>query len=99
MSPTDLADIYQRRFTPDIAYRDSVWRILTRYFQRYVEPSDAVLDLGSGYGQFINNIACGMKFAMDLNPSSRSHVEPGITFLEQDCSQQWQLADDSLNVV
>jgi SAM-dependent methyltransferase len=58
-----------------------------------------VLDLGCGYGEFINNVTCGTKYAMDLNPDAPRFVNSDVTMLVQDCSARWQLADDSLDVV
>lgn len=58
-----------------------------------------VLDLGCGYGQFINHIQCGSKFGMDLNPSSASYLNPGVRLLQQDCLQEWDLDFQSLDVV
>jgi SAM-dependent methyltransferase len=58
-----------------------------------------VLDLGCGYGEFINNVPAQRKFAMDLNPESRKHLGRDIEFFEQDCSAPWPLADDSLETV
>ena len=97
---SELATIYSRRFDSDLAYRNSVWRVLTgQFFQRYVKPTDSVLDLGAGYGQFINNIHCGKKLAMDLNSDSGSYLAPDVTLLAQDCSARWQIDDNSLDVV
>src|SRR2546426_182428 len=48
--------IYARRFAGTEAQRDKVWQILTRnYFQRWVRPTDAVLDLGAGYCDFFDH--------------------------------------------
>lgn len=97
---SDLRTIYAQRFDAMRAYRTAVWRILARdFFQRHI-PSDArVLDLGCGYGEFINHIGAGQKFGMDLNPSSRAHLVAGVTLFEQDCSAPWPLPDASLDVV
>jgi SAM-dependent methyltransferase len=98
--PDELQAIYEHRFTSMLKYRGSVWRVLTAsYFQELVKPGDAVLDLGCGYGEFINNIRCGAKYGMDLNRRSPEFLAPGITFLQQDCSTQWELPDASLDVV
>lgn len=98
--PSELQSIYEHRFTSMLTYRNEVWRILTSgYFQQFVRPTDAVLDLGCGYGEFINHIKCGQKFGMDLNPKSPEHLAPGIKFIAQDCSTRWQLPDASLDVV
>ena len=60
---------------------------------------DVVLDLGCGYGEFINQVRCREKFAMDLNPDAPRHLNPDVQFLLQDCSARWQLPDGSLDVV
>lgn len=99
-SPADLQRIYEARFRESLDYRRAVWRVLIDdYFQAYVRPTDAVLDLGCGYAEFINQIRCAQKFAMDLNPDMPHRVEQAVTPLLQDCSTPWQLADDSLDVV
>ena len=99
-SQLELERQYERRFTGQFEYRDGVWRVLTaEFFQQFVAPDAAVLDLGCGYGQFINNIQAASKYAMDLNPSARASVKPDVSLIEQDCSQRWPLEDASLDVV
>jgi len=99
-SPSDLQKIYSARFSGQQAYRTSVWQILTRsFFSRWIRPTDTVLDLGCGYGEFSNNIAAGKKFAMDLNPSAQSYLNPEVQLLMQDCSQPWPLPGQSLDIV
>jgi SAM-dependent methyltransferase len=96
----ELEKIYGRRFNEHIQYRDQIWELLTReFFSKYVAPGDRLLDLGCGYGEFVNNIVCGSKFAMDMNPGARERLRPEVQFIEQDCSLPWSLPDDSLDVV
>lgn len=96
----DLGLEYRLRFERLAPYRDAVWKVLIRnYFQAIVGRDRAVLDLGSGWGEFIRNIDARSKFAMDLNPDAQSRAGQGVTFLLQDCSAQWALADNSLDVV
>jgi SAM-dependent methyltransferase len=99
-SPDDLERIYKNRFEEHLVYRNQVWRVLTaKYFSKLI-PSDArVLDLGCGYGEFINNIVCAEKLAMDMNPAARGNLSKDVHFLEQDCSRQWDLPADHLDVV
>jgi SAM-dependent methyltransferase len=100
VSNTELEVTYHRRFDSDLDYRHAVWKILvTRFFSRYVRPSDQVLDLGCGYGQFINQIECARRYAMDLNPASRRALLGEIAFFQQDCSDKWPLEPMSLDVV
>jgi SAM-dependent methyltransferase len=96
----DLRAIYQRRFGQTAAYRNRVWQELTAsFFTSWVRPDAAVLDLGCGYGEFINNIRAGRRLAMDLNPAAAGHLGEDVEFLEQDCSARWPLPDETLDVV
>lgn len=96
----DLQRIYEARFRDNLDYRRRVWRVLIdTFFQQFIRPTDAVLDLGCGYGEFINQIRCGRKFAMDLNPDVPRRVAADVSAFLQDCSQPWQLPDESLDVV
>jgi SAM-dependent methyltransferase len=72
---------------------------VNEFFTHWLKHSDAVLDLGCGYGEFINNVSATAKFAIDLNPSAREHLSPDVQFLEQDCSAPWKLPDGSLDLV
>jgi SAM-dependent methyltransferase len=97
---TELEKTYRRRFDADSEYRNAVWRVLVReFFSRYIQASDHVLDLGCGYGQFINQIQCSSRYAMDLNPASRRLLQSGVVFFEQDGSIRWPLDSDTLDLV
>jgi SAM-dependent methyltransferase len=98
--PEELQRIYGARFEKNQIYRKKVWGILVRdFFQKYVSPAATVLDLGCGYGEFINAIQCGRKLAMDLNPDAPRFLAAGVHFLQQDCSARWPGDDRSLDVV
>lgn len=99
--PRELQAIYERRFNSDRArYRQDLWATLVKdFFQDLVPANAAVLDLGCGYGEFINHVQAGSRHAMDLNPKAPEHLAPGVTFHFQDCSQRWDLPDASLDVV
>lgn len=96
----ELSKIYHRRFARTASYRNRVWKVLTRdFFARWVAADASVLDLGCGYGEFINNIAASRKLAMDLNPDAPRYLESNVAFIHQDCSTAWPLSPDSLDVV
>jgi SAM-dependent methyltransferase len=96
----DLEQLYRNRLDGDAAYRLRVWKTLVdKFFYRYVATNAVVLDLGCGYGEFINNVQCGKKLAIDLNADVRRHLNPDVVLLEQDCSQRWDVADATLDVV
>jgi SAM-dependent methyltransferase len=95
----DLQRIYRTRFEGKWGYRVKVWKILTRYFARWVPPLGAVLDLGAGYCEFINNITAARKHAMDLNPETLNLAGPDVKIFQQDCSEPWPLAEAELDAV
>ncbi len=98
--PAELQRIYGMSFDRKLAYRNRVWEVLIRdKFQSYLRPDATVLDLGCGYGEFINSIRCGKKYGMDLNPDARKHLATDGELLEQDCSTRWPLADGALDLV
>jgi SAM-dependent methyltransferase len=98
--PEDLQKLYSTRFTGQEVYRNRIWQVLTsEFFSRWVEASNTILDLGCGYGEFINNVKAGKKFAMDLNPSTKDRLDGDVEFLEQDCSLAWPFPDNSLDVI
>lgn len=97
---TELQQIYHQRFASTKDYRNRVWEVLVRsFFNRYIKPDDVVLDLGCGYGEFINNISCRKKYAMDLNPDATRHLNPDVELIQQDCSSPWNLPDGILDTV
>jgi SAM-dependent methyltransferase len=100
LSGEELQRVYEARFEGRFDYRNKVWKVLIRdFFQKYIRQDDTVLDLGAGYGEFINHIACGKKFAMDLNPDTATRVNASVQLLAQDCSEPWPLPDNSLDVI
>jgi SAM-dependent methyltransferase len=96
----DLSRIYAQRFQANLEYRKKVWKILvSEFFSRHIPPGSSILDLGCGYGEFINSIPAKKRFAMDLNPDAPRHLDPSVTFLHQDCSQPWPLETQGLDAV
>jgi SAM-dependent methyltransferase len=99
-SGIDLELIYERRFAGREEYRLAMWRVLCRkVFSKWIFRDSSVLDLGSGYCEFINQIDAGRKYAMDLNPATRTHAADDVRVLLQDCSTEWQISPDTLDVV
>lgn len=66
------------RFTQD-PRRKVLWRTLWRYhFCWFVDPQDCVLDLGSGYGEFINEVVARRRIAVDSWADFPHFLAPGI---------------------
>lgn len=96
----ELQQIYQRRFADTKLYRGQVWPVLIeKFFQRWIPADHVVLDLGCGYGEFINNVRARQKYAMDLNPHAANYLDGDVELISQDCSTQWPLEDGSLDTV
>jgi SAM-dependent methyltransferase len=92
--------IYERRFADREPYRERVWKTLVRQvFQAHIPANARVLDLGCGYGEFINSVRAGKRYAIDANPGARVRLASDIEFIEQDCAQPWPIADVSLDVI
>jgi len=59
--------------------RNAVWKSLWRfYFCTLISPSDCVLDLGCGYGDFINNVVARRRIAVDSWEGFLEYVDPQI---------------------
>ncbi|MBI4854900.1 MAG: methyltransferase domain-containing protein [Acidobacteria bacterium] len=100
MISNDLSKIYTSRFSELIKYRQEVWKVLCKkYFQQYVPESSVVLELGTGWGEFINNIKAAKKLAMDLNPETKQHLNENVSFFHQDCSDKWEISKSYLDVI
>jgi len=97
----DLPQLYRTRFSQqDRTRKYALWKVLCEQFlQRYVRPSDVVVDLGAGYGEFINHIHCARKYAVDLNDETEHAVGPDVTFLKRRASQLSEIPTGSVDVV
>lgn len=83
MDAEQIAELYSNRFPAAVlARKQAIWQVLCRhYLQRYLSPGSKVLDLASGYGEFINNIEAAQKYAVDINPDSRSFLSAEVEFI------------------
>src|SRR5450631_1245579 len=98
-SGADLDALYRVRFQNQEAYRKQVWSVLAKYFSRWIPSDSVVLDMGCGYCEFINQIRCSAKFAMDLDPEARKRASVDVHILEQDCSLAWPIPPKTLTTV
>ena len=96
----DVKSIYARRFTPDVEFRDAMWKILCRdFFQQYAIDTGHVLEIGAGYCEFINNIRSKHKTALDINPDTRNYAASDVTIVLNSTTQMKDVADNSVDLV
>jgi SAM-dependent methyltransferase len=99
-SEKQLSQIYEKRFAGYENYRNQVWKILVNeFFSKWIKSTDHILDLGCGYGEFINHANCQVRMAMDLNPKTKSLLNKEIILHEQDCSKPWKIESNSLDLI
>jgi hypothetical protein len=61
------------------ARRNGIWNALWRYyFSKRIAAHHTVLDLGAGYGDFINNVVARRRIAVDQWPGLADHVTDGV---------------------
>ncbi len=88
--PADGADLtlmYRHRFSDaERQAMTKVWRVLIdHFFQKWIGPEDAVLDVGAGLCNFINQIDAGRKVAADADTSVGERCAAGVSFVECGC--------------
>ena len=76
---TELKKLYEKRFEGELKQKNKIWKILcSSFFQKYINEKDIVLDIGAGYCEFINNIKCAKKYAIDLNEDTVNFADPDV---------------------
>lgn len=92
---------YQDRFNQEEnSDRHIVWKTLCGvWLQKYIKKTDCVIDFGAGYCEFLNNINCAEKIAVDINPDTKKRAKNKIVVLQTDVlsiSSKW---NNRVNVV
>jgi ubiquinone/menaquinone biosynthesis C-methylase UbiE len=93
-------DIYHNtRFTPD-PRRRVLWQTLVACeFQKQIPPDGTVLELGAGYGDFINSVKARRRIAVDVWPGMLQHLDNGVEGLVTSITQLDGVADNSVDYV
>ncbi|MBW4604817.1 MAG: class I SAM-dependent methyltransferase [Calothrix sp. FI2-JRJ7] len=81
-----LKKLYLNRFShKDIKYKLKLWKVLTDSFlQKYIKSNYAVLDIGGGYCEFINQVKAKDKYLIDLNPDSNKFANSDVDVINID---------------
>jgi SAM-dependent methyltransferase len=93
-----LMDYHETRLPYD-RRRDVLWRTLCEsYFQRLVGPDACVLDVGAGYGHFINHIRCARRIAVDRWAGMTRYLAPGVAAHVRDVTDLGVIEDRSVDL-
>jgi dolichol-phosphate mannosyltransferase len=97
----DIERIYRHRFSCEAQRtKNEIWRVIVgRYFKRWLAPEATVLDIGCGYGEFLNHAQCRRRIGVDLNPDARSHLASDVEFHSGDARDLAFLSEASIDVV
>jgi ubiquinone/menaquinone biosynthesis C-methylase UbiE len=78
--------------------RAATWRALWRYHFRFrIRPDDTVLDLGAGYGDFINSVTAAKRIAIDSWPGMADHLKPDVRAIIGPVTNLDELSDASVD--
>src|SRR5215471_14485903 len=96
MSPKPQA-YFESRLVHD-PRRETLWRTLyVNYFSRLISPNDCVLELGSGYGHFINQVVSRKRIALDQWEGFIDYLRPGVEGRVGDVADLSFLGPSSVN--
>ncbi|MEO5950638.1 MAG: methyltransferase domain-containing protein [Candidatus Saccharimonadales bacterium] len=98
MPSTHAKNYHKSRFKYD-AGRLKVWRAINEYLSVYINPNDSILDLGTGYGDFINGIEAKKKYALDIGPDVKKYMNSDVFFINKPSYSLEAIPMNSLNVV
>lgn len=89
MNSDALSELYRIRFSErELPRKNAIWQIICRDFlQRYIAPTDTVVDVACGYGEFLNNIQAARKIAVDLNADAQRFLAPNVEFNRQPATE------------
>jgi len=95
----NLAEVYERRFSGEAAFRNSMWQILCRtFFQRWVDPNAVVVEVGAGHCEFINNISARRKIAVDLSTDTPNWANRDVEVVTAPSTDLSAIPDGSADV-
>lgn len=92
---SEVKRYFDTRYTPNPA-RAAVWREIARYVEADLADRRSLLELGCGYGDFVNQVDVADRIAVDLNDAVGPALAPGIRFIAGDCTDLAGLADHGI---
>jgi len=96
-----LKNLYRNRFDEqELQQKNKIWKVLCNsFFQKWIKKDFTVLDIGAGYCEFINNIQCAQKYAIDLNEETSNFAHSDVKVFNCFSTDLSFLSDDSIDMV
>ena len=95
-----MSDAYFETCFADDPRREVLWRTLVRYyFQPQIDATHCVLELGAGYGHFINNVRAARRIAQDRWADFPKYLAAGVEANVGDVTDLSFLEDASVDFV
>lgn len=91
-------DYFKHRFNPN-KNRDKMWKVISRYLQKYIPENSVILDLGAGYCNFINNINGREKHALDIYPGVKGNANENVNVHISNCTEMNILIDNYFDII
>ena len=96
--PPATSEYFQARFRHDPGRR-AVWRAIVEHLSVLCPGDwDALLDLGTGYGDFVNQAPARLRFAVDRE-DVREYLDPAVEFHQAAAADLSFMGDESLDLV
>ncbi|NGX56905.1 MAG: hypothetical protein K1060chlam5_01158 [Candidatus Anoxychlamydiales bacterium] len=97
----NIQKLYINRFSPEeLERKNKIWKILTKcFFQQFIDKDNTVVDIGAGYCEFINNISCRKKFAIDINPDIKNYAHKDVEIINEISISMHSIDDQAIDVV
>src|SRR5687768_12406335 len=101
MDASGLSDLYRNRFSQEeIRFKDAMWQLICRDFlSRFIRPSDSVIDVACGFGEFLNHIQAARKIGVDMNADTRKFLDKDVQFVLCSATEMAQSVKTQADVV
>ncbi len=95
-----VEETYRHRFQQkELAFKEKMWDVLCKnFFQRYVPTDSVVVDVASGYCEFINAIDARKKIAVDLNPDTKCFAKTDVDVILSPSTNLSDIESNSVDV-
>jgi SAM-dependent methyltransferase len=90
---------HRHRFVPDPRRRVLYQTLIDALLHKEIPADGVVLDLGAGYGDFINSVKARRRLAVDNWPGMLPHLESGVEGIITGINRLEAITDDSLDYV